>query len=196
MLTGDKMETAIDIGKSCRLITEEMTIHQINVKENQADHQAEKADILRQLQETCRVMKISLGESSELKNSQLKKSQVITEPEQSALQNKNALVITGEALIHGFEPEISQLIVKISQQCSSVLACRVSPKQKADIVRLIRQNQKDTATLAIGDGANDVNMITAAHVGIGIKGVEGQQVTAQPLREWERERYTCLGKLP
>jgi len=29
--------------------------------------------------------------------------------------------------------------------------------------------------LAIGDGANDVNMITAAHVGIGIRGVEGQQ---------------------
>jgi phospholipid-transporting ATPase len=36
--------------------------------------------------------------------------------------------------------------------------------------------QKPTVTtLAIGDGANDVNMITAAHVGIGIKGVEGQQ---------------------
>ena len=31
-------------------------------------------------------------------------------------------------------------------------------------------------TLAIGDGANDVNMITAAHIGVGIKGVEGQQV--------------------
>jgi len=31
-------------------------------------------------------------------------------------------------------------------------------------------------TLAIGDGANDVNMITTAHVGIGIIGVEGQQV--------------------
>jgi len=30
--------------------------------------------------------------------------------------------------------------------------------------------------LAIGDGANDVNMITAAHVGVGIRGVEGQQV--------------------
>ena len=28
-------------------------------------------------------------------------------------------------------------------------------------------------TLAIGDGANDVNMITQAHVGIGIVGKEG-----------------------
>jgi phospholipid-transporting ATPase len=30
-------------------------------------------------------------------------------------------------------------------------------------------------TLAIGDGANDVNMITAAHIGVGISGLEGQQ---------------------
>ncbi len=29
------------------------------------------------------------------------------------------------------------------------------------------------STLAIGDGANDVFMISAAHVGIGIKGLEG-----------------------
>ena len=33
----------------------------------------------------------------------------------------------------------------------------------------------NVSTLAIGDGANDVNMITAAHVGVGIRGVEGQQ---------------------
>lgn len=30
-------------------------------------------------------------------------------------------------------------------------------------------------TLAIGDGANDVNMIQRAHVGIGIFGMEGYQ---------------------
>lgn len=53
------------------------------------------------------------------------------------------------------------------------MACRVSPKQKADIVRLIRKNKENVSTLAIGDGANDVNMITAAHVGVGIKGLEG-----------------------
>jgi len=29
--------------------------------------------------------------------------------------------------------------------------------------------------LAVGDGANDVNMITAAHIGVGVKGVEGNQ---------------------
>ena len=56
-----------------------------------------------------------------------------------------------------------------------MLACRVSPKQKADVVRMIRTLKPDVTTLAIGDGANDVNMITAAHVGIGISGLEGQQ---------------------
>lgn len=37
----------------------------------------------------------------------------------------------------------------------------------------MRTNKPSVVTLAIGDGANDVNMITAAHIGIGIKGVEG-----------------------
>jgi hypothetical protein len=44
----------------------------------------------------------------------------------------------------------------------------VSPKQKAEIVTMVRNNNPSLTTLAIGDGANDVNMITAAHVGIGI----------------------------
>jgi phospholipid-transporting ATPase len=57
------------------------------------------------------------------------------------------------------------------------MACRVSPKQKAEIVNLVREGKKseNITTLAIGDGANDVNMITAAHIGIGIRGKEGQQ---------------------
>ena len=32
-------------------------------------------------------------------------------------------------------------------------------------------------TLAIGDGANDVNMICAADVGVGVKGKEGTEAT-------------------
>ena len=41
------------------------------------------------------------------------------------------------------------------------------------MVSLVRLHKPKVTTLAIGDGANDVNMITAAHIGIGIKGVEG-----------------------
>jgi len=54
-----------------------------------------------------------------------------------------------------------------------IIACRVSPKQKADIVQMIRNKHPQLTTLAIGDGANDVNMINQAHVGIGISGQEG-----------------------
>lgn len=40
---------------------------------------------------------------------------------------------------------------------------------------MIRKRFPSKVTLAIGDGANDVNMILQAHVGIGILGKEGQQ---------------------
>lgn len=48
---------------------------------------------------------------------------------------------------------------------------RVSPLQKALVVKLVKKNEK-AILLAIGDGANDVSMIQAAHVGVGISGVE------------------------
>lgn len=51
---------------------------------------------------------------------------------------------------------------------------RVSPLQKALVVKLVKKNQK-SILLAIGDGANDVSMIQAAHVGVGISGLEGLQ---------------------
>mmetsp|Transcript_113700 Transcript_113700/g.157318 ORF Transcript_113700/g.157318 Transcript_113700/m.157318 type:complete len:87 (-) Transcript_113700:209-469(-) len=41
------------------------------------------------------------------------------------------------------------------------------------MVNLIRRNVKGKRTLAIGDGANDINMIQSAHVGVGIYGKEG-----------------------
>lgn len=44
------------------------------------------------------------------------------------VSNKNALIITGDALIHGLEKEIAQEIVKITKHCEAVLCCRVSPK--------------------------------------------------------------------
>lgn len=56
-----------------------------------------------------------------------------------------------------------------------LIACRVSPNQKAEIVKMIRSRHPKTTTLSIGDGANDVNMIMQAHVGVGISGLEGQQ---------------------
>jgi len=55
---------------------------------------------------------------------------------------------------------------------SSVVCCRVSPKQKADVVGLTKNNGS-WITLSIGDGANDVPMIMEAHIGVGVRGKEG-----------------------
>jgi len=62
-----------------------------------------------------------------------------------------------------------------SEKAEVVLVCRVSPQQKADVVTMIKERLPSKSTLAIGDGANDVSMITAAHIGVGISGLEGQQ---------------------
>jgi len=71
------------------------------------------------------------------------------------------------------DENLKKTFLDIAEGVDVVLACRVSPKQKADIVRLIRDHHPDKTTLAIGDGANDVAMILAAHVGVGILGKEG-----------------------
>ncbi|CAO1620923.1 unnamed protein product [Jaminaea pallidilutea] len=86
-----------------------------------------------------------------------------------------ALVIDGTALAHALSEEFSKdLLLNVSTQCKAVICCRVSPLQKALIVRLVKDGL-GVMTLAIGDGANDVSMIQAAHVGIGIAGEEGLQ---------------------
>jgi P-type E1-E2 ATPase len=68
--------------------------------------------------------------------------------------------------------ELTNLFFHASLISKSIVCCRVSPKQKADIVSVFKSRGK-WITLAIGDGANDVSMIMEAHIGIGIKGKEG-----------------------
>ncbi len=65
--------------------------------------------------------------------------------------------------------------MRILDNCHSVIVSRASPSQKAAVVSLVRANKPDKITLAIGDGANDVNMIKRSHIGIGIFGKEGYQ---------------------
>ncbi|GMS92277.1 hypothetical protein PENTCL1PPCAC_14451, partial [Pristionchus entomophagus] len=59
--------------------------------------------------------------------------------------------------------------------CCSVLCYRLNPGQKAEIVKAVKRRGGIVA--AIGDGANDVPMIQAAHVGIGVSGNEGSQAS-------------------
>lgn len=85
------------------------------------------------------------------------------------------LVIDGAALDQalGDDPH-RHLLLRLAMQCEGVICCRVSPLQKALIVKLIKEGL-GVLTLAIGDGANDVSMIQAADVGVGISGEEGLQ---------------------
>lgn len=56
----------------------------------------------------------------------------------------------------------------------AVVCCRVSPTQKAVITEGVK-NHTGKIVLGIGDGGNDVGMIQAADVGVGIVGKEGKQ---------------------
>ena len=69
----------------------------------------------------------------------------------------------------------------------------MSPKQKAQIVNLVKDRNPSIVTLAIGDGANDVNMISSAHIGIGIRGVEGRQ--AARASDYSISQFSFLKRL-
>ena len=63
----------------------------------------------------------------------------------------------------------------VAQSCKAVIACRARKDQKAKLTRLVREGNREVVTLGVGDGANDVEMIRAAHIGVGIIGKEGTQ---------------------
>jgi len=63
---------------------------------------------------------------------------------------------------------LSRRFFDIGIKAKSVICCRVSPLQKAEVVAIVKKNKKDAVTLSIGDGANDVSMIKEAHIGVGI----------------------------
>merc|ERR1719402_280064 len=73
------------------------------------------------------------------------------------------------------DTEARDLFAQLGISCKTVICCRVSPSQKADVVTLIQKFTHGEVSLAIGDGANDVAMIQAARVGVGISGNEGLQ---------------------
>lgn len=82
-----------------------------------------------------------------------------------AANAKKSLLVEGESLrMILLDESLKAAFLKISKDCESVVCCRVTPKQKALVVRLIKESLKKI-TLAIGDGANDVNMIQEAHIG-------------------------------
>ncbi|CAM8884390.1 unnamed protein product [Rhodiola kirilowii] len=164
VLTGDKIETAINIAYACNLINNDMKQFIISSETDQIRDIEERGDAV----EIARYMKDMI--KNELKR--------CVEDAQRHLNDvpgtKLALVIDGKCLMYALDPSVRGMLLELSLNCSSVVCCRVSPLQKAQVTSLVKKGAKKI-TLSIGDGANDVSMIQAAHVGVGISGLEGMQ---------------------
>ncbi|KAF5006874.1 hypothetical protein FDECE_6771 [Fusarium decemcellulare] len=148
MLTGDKRETAINIAHSARICRPGSDLYILDMTKGALDSQL-----------------VALSEDLH------------------AGSIHSVVVIDGQTLAAVEKsPELSAQFFKVMLQVDSVICCRASPAQKALLVRTVRSRLKKYRgklrrglTLAIGDGANDLAMISASHVGIGISGKEGLQ---------------------
>ncbi|KAI9104583.1 hypothetical protein DFS34DRAFT_603703 [Phlyctochytrium arcticum] len=140
VLTGDKLETAINICLASNLLSasQDMIILKAHTEET----------IMTQLADTI---------------------------QEYSSRTDISLIIDGDSLRYALATETGRdLLLKLGMKCQSVVCCRVSPKQKAQVVRLVKHGAKAMCA-SIGDGANDVSMIQEAHVGFGIAGLEGPQ---------------------
>uniref|UniRef100_A0AAR2M1Q2 Phospholipid-transporting ATPase n=1 Tax=Pygocentrus nattereri TaxID=42514 RepID=A0AAR2M1Q2_PYGNA len=161
VLTGDKQETAENIGYSCNMLREEMTEVFIIA--------ADTAE----------------GVKEELSRFRGQKSQVVLDEESNG---EYGLVINGHSLAYGLQKDFQLELLRTACMCQTVICCRVTPLQKAQVVELVKKYKK-AVTLAIGDGANDVSMIKAAHIGVGISGQEGMQAVLSSDFSFAQFRY-------
>ncbi|GBG85508.1 hypothetical protein CBR_g40147 [Chara braunii] len=164
VLTGDKMETAINIAYACSLLTNEQRQFVISSETpaiRQAEDKGDPIEVAKVIEETVR----------EALTSAMAEAQSI---ESSHDGRDLALVIDGKCLSYAFDPQLRHTLLQLSMRCKAVVCCRVSPLEKAKVTKLIKDGA-NKITLSIGDGANDVSMIQAAHVGVGISGKEGMQ---------------------
>ena len=151
MLTGDKLETAVSIANTCRLI----------------DANGELAIV----QESDFVGDATSGNGA---NPRFLRDKAREATEDAARGCTFGLVIEGGALQHALATEESQShFLALCRASSGVVCCRASPIQKARVTTLMKR-RGGFVTAGVGDGANDVGMIKAAHIGVGISGREGR----------------------
>ncbi|RNE96924.1 putative phospholipid transporting ATPase-like protein [Trypanosoma rangeli] len=166
MLTGDKRETAVTIAGTSGLIDPgfgDCLVHLdladvsagfVGVAEAAAD-----AAVWRSLQEQMEAAVQKCDASDEIHHN----------------THTVVLVVDGRTLDIIFTDEAcTQRFFKLGIRCRSAVCCRMTPLQKARVVKLFQKNTRSVA-LAIGDGANDVSMIQESRIGVGIMGLEGSQ---------------------
>lgn len=179
VLTGDKLETAINIGFACKLLHKNMLL--LTVRSNDP---ASTREQLRAAYERIWRRHFTFGG-------------VGGEPEgipddDHVAPEAFALIIEGTSLKHAFDPACRRLFLDLASRCTAVICCRVSPLQKAKVVELVKRG-RNAMTLAIGDGANDVSMLQAADIGVGIAGQEGMQAVMSS--DYAIAQFRFLAKL-
>uniref|UniRef100_A0A8C7TMD4 Phospholipid-transporting ATPase n=1 Tax=Oncorhynchus mykiss TaxID=8022 RepID=A0A8C7TMD4_ONCMY len=164
VLTGDKQETAENIGYSCNMLREEMNEVFI-VSANTAE------EVRKELHRSGLFC--------------LQKTETVAD---EPVNGEYAMVINGHSLAFALEKDMEIELLRTACMCQTVICCRVTPLQKAQVVELVKK-YKQAVTLAIGDGANDVSMIKAAHIGVGISGQEGMQAVLSSDYSFAQFRY-------
>lgn len=157
VLTGDKKETAKNISISCNhLVEPDMTLLDIT-------------------KETAGQTAREIGDKLEAEAARME------------ADKRYALLVDGQTLVHILpnkerkadveKDKNKQLLYQIGSKCEAVICCRMSPLQKSEIVKMMKESPEKPTTAAVGDGGNDVAMIQEAHVGLGIVGKEGKAAT-------------------
>jgi len=170
VLTGDKQETAINIGYSCNMLTESM--EKMIIKEYESEQVGEEIE---QHLKRCADLRHGAVNMAYEESGMPGPSTSFSRRSRTARPKdvNLGLIVNGHSLFHALEDHREKFL-ELSLKCTAVICCRATPLQKAKVVELIKKSQK-AVTLAIGDGANDVSMIKAAHIGVGISGEEGTQ---------------------
>ncbi|KAE8296167.1 Phospholipid-transporting ATPase ID [Larimichthys crocea] len=180
VLTGDKLETAMNIGYSCNMLRDDMNevfvISSHTVQEVQQQLRSAKEHIL------------GLSRVSSTGDVEKTNMFAVDSVFEETIIAEYALVINGHSLAHALEPQLEHVLLDLACLCKTVICCRVTPLQKAQVVELVKRH-KGAVTLAIGDGANDVSMIKTAHIGVGISGQEGMQAVLASDYSFAQFRY-------
>ncbi|NXP66664.1 AT8B1 ATPase, partial [Chloropsis cyanopogon] len=209
VLTGDKKETAENIGFSCELLTEETAIcygediRQVKTQrsyallqtrlENQRNRAGSSPHSSLRMNEPffqgsrdraliitgSWLNEILLEKKKKKKKLKLKFPRTAEEKKKQTEKRRRA---------EAYKEQQQKNFVDLACECRAVICCRVTPKQKAMVVELVKKYKK-AITLAIGDGANDVNMIKTAHIGVGISGQEGMQAVMSSDYSFGQFRY-------
>ena len=191
MLTGDKMDTAENIAKSCNLINDEIYLFRLCGDKNSGYEDAITSVTefqLRFREYKGRYDSRAVPGKFGILIDEKMLAQILPETSESNVQKKTFKDAFKDAIntmrdkqesnhsnMEIYNEDDEKLFMSIAKNAVSVVCCRVSPSQKSKVVLMMKRFYPSAVTLAIGDGGNDVPMIMEAHIGVGIYGEEGMR---------------------